>query len=441
MDPKLQHIMEDHEFRLAVFDIEEQDPWALVARVPPNERYSVWRGPNGDFHLGISSHVAGIVESGSSLAELEATLKYTTGLFWSPDAAALGLLAFVGRSFNSDRPSQESWKGFSGTEICIPKILFRRVGSEWKVLIFSMIDDMNDAYAEAIQVLGTSSTLNDPPLQDQSVLEVVGSSNYADWVQSALNRIQEDGLQKVVLARKQAFRGKNAFEVSEILRRLDARFPECFVFAHSPGQASFPVFLGASPERLAASKDGLLYTEALAGSAPRGTTEDHDQRLGEDLLSSEKDVREHEHVRSFIQARIMPISVRIDSTEIKLKRLSNVQHLHTEIVARLSDEHSILHAADLLHPTPAVAGTPTRQAMEFIQKTEDFDRGWYAGLFGWIAPEDNLAGEICVAIRSALIHGNKAELFAGAGIVEGSDPEREERETRVKMQALLEALT
>jgi isochorismate synthase EntC len=157
-------------------------------------------------------------------------------------------------------------------------------------------------------------------------------------------------------------------------------------------------------------------------------------------MASEKDLREHNHVKTYVQKRLSAVCEDVTFGTLTLKKLANVQHLHTPVTARIVPGRSLLDAAQPLHPTSAVGGEPRETAIRLIREIEGFDRGWYAGLVGWLEPGQTQQGELCVAIRSAVITGDEAVLYAGAGIVEGSDPELEDRETQIKMQAILEAL-
>ena len=182
-------------------------------------------------------------------------------------------------------------------------------------------------------------------------------------------------------------------------------------------------------------------TEAIAGSAPRGATAGEDAKFARDLLESEKDLHEHACVRDSILRRLKSVGVsggRAESAP-RLLPLANVQHLRTAIEAEVGDEVHLLDILQEMHPTPAVGGTPREAAVPRITDLEQIDRGLYSGVVGWFNHLNE--GEMVVGIRSALIEGADACLYAGAGIVEGSTPDKETRETELKLRALLEALT
>ncbi len=157
-------------------------------------------------------------------------------------------------------------------------------------------------------------------------------------------------------------------------------------------------------------------------------------------MASDKDRFEHSTVVADIVGRLTPVVESMDVPSIpSLLKLSNVQHLASNITARLSESPTVVELAGMLHPTPAVGGTPRAEALAFINKAERVDRGWFSGGIGWAGPDGD--GEIALALRCALMRGTTARLYAGAGIVAGSDPEVELEETRLKFRPLLNLLT
>ena len=274
-----------------------------------------------------------------------------------------------------------------------------------------------------------------PALQRQIVRDVSG---FAVTVGAVLGQIGRGGLHKVVLADVMDVVADAPFDCGRSLQALRENHPDCTIF--SVGNGSGQSFIGASPERLLSIRENQITTDALAGSAPRGTTPNLDKQLGQTLLNSEKERYEHRVVVEFLLAQLRSLGLTPRcATMPQLMRLFHIQHLHTPISAALA-AHSIspLEVLSRLHPTPAVAGVPRQRACELIQRYESFDRGLYAAPLGWIDTDGN--SEFIVGIRSALIDGRKARLYAGAGIVSGSQPERELAEIKLKLQSLLNAL-
>ena len=256
-------------------------------------------------------------------------------------------------------------------------------------------------------------------------------------VRQTLGAIQAQQLQKQVIAHALDVTRSDAFRREVALPRLRSRYPDCYIFSFSGAHDSH--FIGASPERLLSIRQGRLVTDALAGSAPRGKTAAEDFALGQQLLNTPKEQREHQLVLDFIVRQLEAAGLTpCYSTPPGLLRLSNIQHLHTPIGADLPRQLSPLALVESLHPTPAVAGVPTRAACELIRQSETCDRGLYAAPLGWVDPYGN--SEFIVGIRSALIQNQRARLYAGAGIVAGSDPEKELAEIQLKLQALANAL-
>jgi menaquinone-specific isochorismate synthase len=162
-------------------------------------------------------------------------------------------------------------------------------------------------------------------------------------------------------------------------------------------------------------------------------------RLARQLLTSDKDLREHQHVVASILRRLADLGLKPDSeAQPGLLVLPNVQHLCTPLSGPITDDTHILDLAETLHPTPALGGAPREKALPDIAAWEPFDRGLFGGLVGWVDTQGQ--GELAVGIRSALVEGSHARLFAGAGIVKGSDPELEFQETSLKMEALLRCI-
>jgi menaquinone-specific isochorismate synthase len=266
-------------------------------------------------------------------------------------------------------------------------------------------------------------------------------------VNSALKSIQTNQLRKIVLANAIDVVSNLPFNLVSSLDKLRKRYPDCYVFSTSNGKGQN--FIGASPERLISIRDHKLETDALAGSAPRAITALEDAKFAQRLLSSEKERREHQFVLDFIVERLSELGLNPQMLPMpQLLQLSNIQHLWTPIKADINTNIYPLEIVEKLHPTPAVAGVPTKIAQEQILALETYDRSLYAAPLGWVDYQGNC--EFIVGIRSALIETQKqsqsaaniyrARLYAGAGIVAGSDPNKELAEIQLKLQALLKAL-
>ncbi|MFB9495205.1 isochorismate synthase [Nonomuraea dietziae] len=262
----------------------------------------------------------------------------------------------------------------------------------------------------------------------------------ADYIQAVRQALVELGtgrLDKVVLARSLELRSNEPVNVAELLRPL---------LGHGHGYAfaaplpSGTTLVGSSPELLV-SRHGLsVVSNPLAGSAARSPDAAEDRRRAAALLASAKDRREHRFVVEAVTEALQPYCAHLDVPRVpELTSTDTLWHLSSRIVGTLRDaDTSVLTLAAALHPTPAVCGTPTAEARQQIQRLEPIDRGHYSGLVGWMDARGD--GEWAVAIRCAEVAENTLRLFAGAGIVAGSDPAAELAETTVKFQTMLRAL-
>ena len=278
----------------------------------------------------------------------------------------------------------------------------------------------------------------DRPSAPRMVEEAGGAGSYQQAVAQALAEIARGDYEKVVLARALKYTTAEEFHPMGVLNHLRRRYPDCYAFSIANGRGQS--FIGASPERLVRVAAGRMHTAALAGSAPRGESASEDAAFAQALLHSEKDLREQRLVFESIVGRLAGLGLALEhAAQPRLLGLANVQHLNTPISANLPPGVHILDLVARLHPTPAVGGSPQAPALAALQRLEAFPRGLYAGPQGWV--DHRGGGEFFVGIRSALIDGCTATAYAGAGIVAGSEPEKEFAETELKFKALLEALT
>jgi len=261
---------------------------------------------------------------------------------------------------------------------------------------------------------------------------------YTALVADALAEIAGGSLRKVVAARCCEH---GPVDIGDVLTRLVARYRSCALIAVGVGDRHF---IAASPEQLVALDGGDVCTIALAGTAARSADPQEDERLAAGMLASPKARAEHRFVVDDIAGRLAGLGLVGETPDApEVLRLARVQHLQTPISARIQrrkgpSDMDVLRVAGVLHPTPAVAGTPTDAALAWIAEHEGFDRGWYAGPVGWCDLDGN--GELRVALRSALVDPDGVHLFAGAGIVADSDPAEELAETAVKLRALLDVM-
>ncbi|WP_224366525.1 isochorismate synthase [Hyalangium versicolor] len=340
---------------------------------------------------------------------------------------------FGGMRFDLTSPSSEPWKAHGVARWTLPELLVWRVGKQLAVMVLAPWRGGGEeagVSARLKQVCDSFPTRYYHPRSEPVSLELSASrEDFEARVGGALEEIASGRLRKVVMARAVEAEGSRPFNRVDVVARLREQNPRCVTFMfHAPGGVAF---LGATPETLCRVDRRTLETEALAGSAA--------PTLAEGLGGSDKDRREHEAVVDYILSALRPLAVRVSAdSSPSLLPLKNVVHLRTGIRAELRNSVSPAHVVQALHPTPAVGGVPREAALGFLRQAEALDRGWYAGPVGWVGPA---GAHMAVALRSALVRGSHARLFVGAGIVQGSSPESEWRETEIKSLAMLQALS
>jgi isochorismate synthase len=367
------------------------------------------------------------------------------------DAAskAIGAPFFVGGfAFAPDPPKEEPWCDFPAALMVLPRLLIVRrdqsatltatcivnESSDCSGILRRLESDLEDMQRSAVRPRPEPSS--DPTSIRYEAAPTLPLPQWKQAVADTVDDITRGRLDKLVLARCCTVASNRLFDCEPVLRHLRKTYPSCVLFWIGTPHGDF---LGATPEPLVRVKGRAISTAAIAGSTAPGTSVADARALAQALKNSGKDRLEHALVVRALVDILAPLCERLDvPLEPQLLRLDNVQHLITPIAGDLSESHHILDLVDRLHPSPAVAGHPRAVALQLLPQREALNRGWYAGPIGWM--DAHRDGEFAVAIRSALVRGSEASLYAGAGIVAGSDPETELGETRLKMQPLLSAL-
>lgn len=346
-----------------------------------------------------------------------------------------------GFAFDPQGAGSSPWSSFAPASMILPELSLCRVGNETFLTVNLVVHPGDTAATCADRVAARLAGLRSDPLPmidphltgRPEIRSVRPPADFEDAVDAATGRIAADEMSKVVLAREVTVEAAAAHDPAAIFGALREQFPSCFCFCHGTPEAAF---LGASPELLIRRSGAGASTVALAGSTRRSSDPAVDDHLGEQLLRSDKNRREQRIVAERIVRKLRPHSVWVQTApEPEVVKVANIQHLATPVIAQLAESHSAVELAGMLHPTPAVGGEPWPEAASTIAQLERMDRGWYAGPVGWMDSTED--GEFCVALRSALIRDREARLFAGVGVVAGSDPAAELEETEVKLQALL----
>lgn len=334
-------------------------------------------------------------------------------------------------------PVQEKtnlWSDYPSEIWFVPEISFIKYKNKY-YFAFNFVNDFLNEQTEKVLEEKLKNILNCSAKFDNKENDKIDNTEIDDWnimVSTALNDIKSGDLEKVVLARIKKVSFNEEINLIEIIKKLKTEFPECYVFAWRNNNS---VFFGATPELLGRISQNKFETDALAGSIKRGINEEEDYILENKLLSDSKNIHEHNAVLKFIVENLSTLSESVNYSKTKIKKLKNIQHLWTQINAKVRKDASIISLIKSIYPTPAICGLPKEKALKQIEKLENFDRGLYAGILGWFNLEGN--GEFAIGIRSALYKNSFLYAFAGCGIVEGSEIKSEFEETELKLKPML----
>lgn len=340
------------------------------------------------------------------------------------------------------------WARFGDASFVLPRWLYATNGESAFLRIAAQADELRAPHALLAEADAVSDALlrGGPglggtfvrPRTDPTHLAQLDPAVWELLVADALTRIRAGEMEKVVAARASLLTALEPIDVVSVVARLRRDHPSCTRFVMERGGL---VFLGATPELLVTLRGLDLTTEALAGSIPRRDVaggDADDEPLSRALLDSDKDRREQALVVRGIREALEPLCAELRVPDrVMVRALRHVLHLVTPISARLRRRAHVLDLVEALHPTPAVSGLPRAPAARWIAASEP-PRGWYAAPVGWFDAAGD--GSFSVALRSALIDRERAFLFAGAGIVEGSSPALEYAETGAKQAAMLAAI-
>ncbi len=399
--------------------VEVDDPGSLLALLPPGPASVAWVH-HGDGLVGWG-RAATFTASGPE--------RFVLAHRWwrevtrhsvvrdAVDVPGSGLVAFGSFAFADDG---------AGSTLVVPEVVVgRRDGRSWVTVVGTAISGTPDLAPADAPPRPLGARFEDGP---------VDSEAWQDVVADAVRRIGAGALEKVVLARDVVAHLDEPLDVRAPLRRLARDYPGCWTF-HVDG------FFGSTPEMLVRLERGLVTSRVLAGTIRRTGDDTRDLALAASLARSSKDLEEHDYaVRSVVDA----LAPHCSSTNVPdapfVLHLPNVMHLATDVTGVLRGDASALTLAAALHPSAAVGGTPTSDAVALIAEIEGLDRGRYAGPVGWIGAGGD--GEWGIGLRSALVEddGRRVRLFAGCGIVADSVPADELAESTAKLVPVRDAL-
>lgn len=394
--------------------------------------YNYWSRPAEDFFLlglGVAASIE--IQGEGRFRALDVAFAEYRRLWRAVDADGIGLqpLALAGFAFGQEGQGE----GLPNARLTIPVLLMQQKGGKCALTFTCNRESSPDVVLagwlvlaeEALEALGRAPV----PTSTGPIERLSSQPDDAAWLEQAahaLADIRTGLLDKVVLARSVKIRSIQPLVPAALMAALAARYSGCIHFAHTFPQGG--VLLGATPESLVSLADGKVASDALAGT---------DWREG--LLEDDKNLHEHRLVVNAIVRALEPACGFLEiPSRPNIFRLQELRHLRSVIRGTVHPGITLFDLVERLHPTPAVGGAPTRRALEWLARHGEARRGWYSGATGWIG--FNGDGEFAVALRCAWLNGAEAELFAGAGIVAGSDPHNELEETEAKLNAMLGAL-
>ena len=328
-----------------------------------------------------------------------------------------GPILFTSFAFDENQPSK----------LIIPQIVIgQKNGKSW-------ITWIGETSQPEISQLKNSSVSGEIKWQSGSISE----EKWRNQVAVAIKSINDGELEKVVLARDLTATSTSAIDARQLLKRLEIEYPSTWLFLVDG-------LVGATPELLVRLSKSLVTSRVLAGTIRKTGDEDRDLTLAASLAKSSKDLEEHEYAVRSVADALAPFcsSTNVPDSPFVL-HLSNVMHLATDVTGVLNDSAKptdIFTLISELHPSAAVCGTPTKKASELITELEQMNRGRYAGPVGWIDIHGD--GEIAIALRCGQISQDKLkiQIYAGCGVVAGSDPEKEFAESQAKLMPMRTAL-
>ncbi len=423
------------------------DPAQFLRQAQGHERFYWQRGDTVLAGFGIAAELTAWGENRFQIIRSKARALFRDVVLLNDEDCAAHPRLFGGFSFRSDFITEHTWAAFAPAYFVLPHYQLTQISGETWLTINVQVGEGEDFDAELLRaaleeqykvlLVGAWRAM---PLRANVLREINYPMSFAAWAEiitGVTAREQAGELDKVVLSRVCELRFAERVDVDDALDYLRATYAGTTLFLFEP--SPYLAFYGATPELLVRVEGRQIETMALAGSIRRGATPAEDDALARDLLDDPKNRVEHAFVADAIRERLTPLTDSLDIADApEVLRLSNIQHLYTPVRGHLRRRLGVLPLVETLHPTPAMGGVPQALALDTISAVEPVPRGWYASPVGWI--DDQLDGAFAVAIRSAISQKERVWLYAGAGIVADSEPQKEWDETALKFKPMLSAL-
>ena len=365
--------------------------------------------------------------SGAFIDRIRSTLKHHSDLS-----------VFGGFSFQAEDAFLQEWQPFGAGWFSLPRFeLTQHAEADCTFSCHLFPGDDPSRVLDQLLQLRPKTAQQDPAFP--AILHRNDEPNRDGWTRrifEAFDLFHDEILDKIVLARKANFNFAASVDPMQLMSRLARSTQLCYHFCFEPKPGVS--FLGATPERLFRRERNQLLSEVVAGTRRRGDSQSEDEQLAEEMLHSTKDQLEHDIVRKSIRQKLHLYcnDLHVDPSASVLK-LTRKQHLYSAVKARIRPGVSDGDLIERLHPTPAVGGYPTENALPEIDRLEPFARGWYAAPVGCVRGD---SAEFAVAIRSGLLQDHHLALYSGAGIVPGSTPDEEWQEIEYKISDFMDVM-
>lgn len=416
-------------------------PYFYQAKKVFTTRY-FWQTPDASFSIaGLGTCKEYVAQDYRDMAiSREKLLKNT---ITNAKHSGTGPVFLGGFPFDKTVDSQKTWQELGDGYLFIPKIMVTQTNDN-RFLTFNMIvessNDLNTQWENIATLWNTVSQnkQSESPTRQQIQANEIHVPEWLETVELAIDEITSDSdIRKIVLARELFIEATEVFSVNDVLKNCLEQQENTYVFVLEHNENAF---IGATPERLLLLQENNISTACVAGSIPRGKTVGEDNQLGSQLLNDMKNQVEHQIVVEAIERDMSQITETLsEKGQPSLLKNRDIQHLFYPFSGEKKADISFFSAIEQLHPTPALGGQPKELTTKWIREHEPINRGLYGAPIGWssVILEE---GECAVGIRSALLSGKSATLYAGCGVVADSIPQEELKETRVKFQPMLRAI-